>query len=366
MNNYYKASLLFTMTLALSFGFMHLFIPEHSFERLHIFMFNLCSGGTILLYYSESRDNPSYFTLAFFVLSMCYAILAYLNYYLPAIFVAAILFVLVERVRIQTFSFFPYQFFSKTAGVSKKFHHASLLCLSIGLIISILAICNHEYFLIIKSEKFQLDTFFLGFSFPLSLITLSVMFSLMDNTNDLQYKIISEIDFWAINLGVIIFFIFILLGSWILELIISIVLLIAVCSVLFLYVRYGHSHQTKAFLTSGIIFLVFTALTGIAYIVNYFTSVSIDKTVLLRFHTILSLYGWNLSGLAVICRYKDFPIQLHSNATIAIHWVTVALLAPLGYYYPVFSILAIISYAYFLYVMFFSKIATVGDSISTD
>ena len=356
MNNYYKACLLFTMTLALSFGFMHLFVPGHSFERLHIFMFNLCSGGTILLYYSENKENPSFFTLLFFALSLCYAILAFLNNYLPAILIAIILFVLVERVRIKTFSFFPYQFFSKTAGVSKKFHHASLLCLSIGLIISILAICNHEYFLLIQSEKFQLDTFFLGFSFPLSLITLSVMFSLMDNINDLQYKIISEIDFWAINLGVIIFFGFILLGSWILELIISIILLVAVCSVLFLYVKYGHIHQPKAFLTSGIIFLVFTALTGIAYIINYFMPISIDKTVILRFHTILSLYGWNLSGLAVICRYKDFPIQLHSKATVTIHWITVGLLAPLGYYYQLFSIIAIIAYAYFLYVMFFSKI----------
>ncbi|ETR67280.1 MAG: hypothetical protein OMM_11768, partial [Candidatus Magnetoglobus multicellularis str. Araruama] len=75
----------------------------------------------------------------------------------------------------------------------------------IGLIISILAICNHEYYGLIQSEKFQLDTFFLGFSFPLSLITLSVMFRLMDQTDNKLYKVLSEIDFWAINLGVIIF-----------------------------------------------------------------------------------------------------------------------------------------------------------------
>lgn len=354
--SYFKLTLLFSMTLALSFGFMHLFFPGNHFERLHIFLFNLCSGGTILLYFSEGHDEPSRFTMIFFALSLLYTLLVWVNFYLIAIIVALVMFGLVERVRIKQFSFFPFHFFSRTAGgVSRKFHHASLLCLSIGLIISILAICNHEYFLIIQSEKFQLDTFFLGFSFPLSLITLSVMFRLMDHTDTLLYRIISEIDFWAINLGVIIFFIFILMGSWILELLISIVLLIAVCSVLYLYVKYGLQHQPKAFLTSGIVFLVLTAVTGIAYILNYFTSVQVDKTFILRFHTILSLYGWNLSGLAVICRFKDFPIQLHSNGTIGLHWLTVALLAPLGYYYALFSILAVVAYAYFLKIMFFAQ-----------
>jgi hypothetical protein len=343
------------MSLALSFGFMHLFFPGNHFERLHIFLFNLCSGGTILLYFSEGYDDPSAFTLTFFGLSLLYALLVWLNFYLIAIIIAIAMFGLIERVRIQQFSFFPYQFFSRTAGVSRKFHHASLLCLSIGLIISILAICNHEYFRIIQSEKFQLDTFFLGFSFPLSLITLSVMFRLMDHTDTPMYKIISEIDFWAINLGVIIFFIFILMGSWVLELLISIVLLIAVCSVLFLYVNFGLHQQPKAFLTSGIVFLVLTAVTGIAYILDYFTSVQLDRTFILRFHTILSLYGWNLSGLAVICRFKDFPIQLHSKSTIALHWLTVAILAPLGYYYSLFSILAVFAYVYFLKIMFFAR-----------
>jgi hypothetical protein len=355
MNQYYKSGILVTMTLALSFGFMHLFFPQHNFERLHIFLFNLCSGGTILLYFSEGHDHPSIFTIIFYVLSVCYAFLAFINLYFPAIMIALVLFVLVERVRIKLFSFFPYQFFSGTIGVSKKFHHASLLCLSIGLIISILAICNKEYWILIQSEKFQLDTFFLGFSFPLSLITLSVMFSLMDNTEDHLYKILSEIDFWTINLGVIIFFIFILMGSWVLELFISVVLLAAVCSVLLVYVRYGRHFQPKAFLTSGIIFLIWTALTGIAYIVNYFSVFTIDQTLILRYHTILSLYGWNLSGLAVICRFKDFPIKLHSKRTIGLHWITVGILAPLGYYHSFFSVLAILAYAGFLSIMFFSK-----------
>jgi len=352
---YFKLTLLLSMTLALSFGFMHLFYPGNNFERLHIFLFNLCSGGTILLYFSEGHEEPSRFTMIFFGMSLLYALLVWCNFYFLAIIVAIVMFALVERVRIQQFSFFPFQFFSKTAGVSRKFHHAALLCLSIGLIISILAICNHEYFLIIQSEKFQLDTFFLGFSFPLSLITLSVMFRLMDHSDTPLYRILSEMDFWAINLGVIIFFIFILMGSWMLELFISIVLLVAVCSVLYLYVTHGLHHQPKAFLTSGIVFLVLTAITGIAYILDYFTSIHVDRTFILRLHTILSLYGWNLSGLAVICRFNDFPIQLQSRRTIALHWLTVAILAPLGYYYWIFSILAVVAYTFFLKTMFFAR-----------
>ncbi|ETR67281.1 MAG: hypothetical protein OMM_05215 [Candidatus Magnetoglobus multicellularis str. Araruama] len=143
------------------------------------------------------------------------------------------------------------------------------------------------------------------------------------------------------------------MGSWVLELLISIVLLIAVCSVLFLYIQYGQRHQPKAFLTSGIVFLVLTALTGIAYIIDYFTSIHMDRVFVLRVHTILSLYGWNLSGLAVICRFKDFPIQLHAKSTVLLHWLTVSILAPLGYYNPLFSIIAVAAYAYFLRIMFF-------------
>ncbi len=43
------------MTTALTCGFLHhLIAPEvMNFERLHIFLFNLCSGGTLLIYFTE-------------------------------------------------------------------------------------------------------------------------------------------------------------------------------------------------------------------------------------------------------------------------------------------------------------------------
>ncbi|MBF0103609.1 MAG: hypothetical protein HQK77_22140 [Desulfobacterales bacterium] len=360
MNNTLKFIFLAIMTIALMFGFLNLFFPHYHFERLHIFLFNLCSGGTIILYFSENKPVMSNLVIAFFILSFLYAIAAFLEYYAIAIVLALILFVLVERIRISCFSFFPIQFFQKHCSVSKKFHLASLLCLSIGLIISVIAICNQEYYTLINSPKLQLNTFFLGFSFPLSLITLSVMFALTQTDQDKKqsiesYFLLKQVIFWTINLGVILFFLFILLQSPMFELIISMVLFTAVSVVFFLYMRIGLERQQKAFLISGICFLLLTAITGIAYIISYFYSAEQEVKYLLRIHAIISLYGWNLSGLAVICRYRDFPIQLHSKTLILLHWITVIILACFADHSKILAIVGIGMYSLFLYLMFFSK-----------
>jgi hypothetical protein len=63
----------------------------------------------------------------------------------------------------------------------------------------------------------------------------------------------------------------------------------------------------------------------------------------------------NLSGLAVICRKDHFPIRLHSQSVIALHWLTAIALAPLGTCYPVFAILSMIAYAFILYIILFSE-----------
>lgn len=74
-----------------------------------------------------------------------------------------------------------------------------------------------------------------------------------------------------------------------------------------------------------------------------------------RLHVFASLYGWNLCGLAVICRFNDFPIKLHSSHVIAAHWLTALLLTPLGTFYPPFAFLAIIGYAFITITLFFSS-----------
>lgn len=344
------------MTGALSFGFLNLFIPGHNFERLHIFLFNLCSGGSIVLIYTEGRNTFSARSAAFFMLSICYAVTAFLHLYLYAISISIAMVLIVETIRVRKFSFFPRNFFSPSAGVAEKFHNASLLCLSSGLIISSLVICNHEYWRIVSSPKLTLDIFFLGFSFPVSLITMSLMFGFMQERRNSAVMFLKNAGFWSINLGVISFFLFILLGMVTAELVISCVLFITVMMIFMLYLRLGARLQSKAFLTSGIVFLIMTAVTGIAYIIMY-TVIPLPSggKLLLRLHALISLYGWNLNGLAVISRYHDFPIRLNSGRIVILHWIIVLVLAPLGFYYEGFAIAAMAAYAIFLYLILFTR-----------
>jgi hypothetical protein len=124
-----------------------------------------------------------------------------------------------------------------------------------------------------------------------------------------------------------------------------------------MYNDLGVRVQQKNFLTSGMFFLWYTAITGIVYIAFEFSPAynSQHLKYLLRMHSFASLYGWNLSGLAVICRKDDFPIRLHSNVIIAVHWITAIVLAPLGTYFKSFAGAALIGYAFILYMILFSQ-----------
>jgi hypothetical protein len=88
-------------------------------------------------------------------------------------------------------------------------------------------------------------------------------------------------------------------------------------------------------------------------------------------HAFTALYGWNLSGLAVISRHGDFPIQLHSQKVILLHWLTVFILCPLGYFYPAAAILAVLCYGRLLFILFFnegqvdSQVVTAEDKVLT-
>lgn len=352
------------MTTALTCGFLHHLVPpgELNFERLHIFLFNLVSGGTLLLYFTQGRTYPGKRVIFFMVLSMAFAIFAFLELYIPTLIIPLLLCAIVDSVRVAHFgSCIPIDLFKRTEPTSRKFHQASLLCLTLGLLISSIAILNGEFGHWFELEKFTLDTFFLGFSFPISLISMSVIFDLMKNngkTNGESHaaKSYKELSFWFINLGVIIFFLFILANWFIPQVLIALLLFFTVLLILFLYIRFGIQIQQKAFLTSGIIFLVLTSISGIIYILlafseNYDPQQSLP---LLRIHAFTALYGWNLSGLAVISRHKDFPIRLHSHKVIFLHWLTVLILCPLGYFYPLPAILAVICYAWLLSILLFN------------
>lgn len=347
------------MTIALACGFMHHLVdPEtFNFERLHIFLFNLCSGGTLLIYFTEKKSHLSFRGRLFFALSLCFALSAFFKWYGITLIIPLLLALIVETVRVQHFgSIAPKALISLQENVSRKFHQAALLCLSLGLIISSPVILNEVYTQWIVIEKLKLDTFFLGFSFPLSLISMSVIFGLMKKEHILVISSLKESAFWTINVGVIVFFIFILANLFVPQVAISITLFLSVVLVLYLYWHEGIRLQQKAFLTSGILFLLFTSITGILYIFLIFSdNYDPAKTVpLLRLHAFTALYGWNLSGLAVISRHGDFPIKLHSKKVLVLHWVTVAIFCPLGFFYPFFAIAAVIAYFWLLQQLLFN------------
>jgi hypothetical protein len=282
--------------------------------------------------------------------------MAFFEYYIPAMIISLVLAGIVESVRIRAFSFFPSGFFNIKEPVNKKFHQAALLCLSIGLVVSCAVILNNKYIHIIELQKLKLDTFFLGFSFPVSLITMSVIFSMMKDNSGPVIKGLKEFGFWSINLGVIIFFLFIIFEKLVPQVYVTLILFLTVIIISGLYQRLGDSLQQKAFLISGLGFLLVTAVTGIIYILFEFLPGYTSENLkwLLRLHSFAALYGWNLCGLAVICRYNDFPIKLHSGKLIFFHWFVVLILAPLGNYYKIFAIPAVAGYIVVLYYIFFS------------
>jgi hypothetical protein len=227
----------------------------------------------------------------------------------------------------------------------------------LGLSFSSPVILNSVYLQWFAIEKLKLDTFFLGFSFPISLISMSVIFTLMKREAVRLTALLKEAAFWIINLGVIVFFGFILAGLFASQVAIATLLFLTVGLILYLYWYEGMPLQQKAFLTSGILFLLITSITGIAYILLSFSSYYTPEhsVPLLRLHAFTALYGWNLSGLAVISRHGDFPLKLHSRPVILLHWLTVLVLCPLGYFFPWVAILAVLAYGGLLIRLFFNK-----------
>lgn len=348
MNIRLRASFFFLVVTALAFGFFHHIVPQGAkpdFLRLHIFWFNLLSGGSIILYRALGRFTRVH--LAFFCVSLLFSLFAAYDLYLGSIACALVLSGLMESVRIRRFSLFPLNFFTR-APVSEKFMQASLLCLSIGLALSALAMANEGFGHWFSSEKFNLNTFFLGFSFPVSLVTLSLIMEGMQKPSPLQ-RILQNAVFWVLNLGVITFFLFILAGAKAMEIAVSCLLTAGIFCALHLHRKLCPPGQRKALLSSGVFFLLATAASGIIYIVyEFFPESGFPDEFAMRFHAYVSLFGWNLSGLITIIRIKDFPLLLSRAWLISCHWAAVALLCPLGFLFPSSAPAAVALFALFL------------------
>jgi len=352
--------LLVILTTALTSGFMHLLVPREvlNFERLHIFLFNLCGGGTALIYFTEDYPSLSRQAGLFLFFSLVFSFCAFMKWHAPTVVLPLVLTVIVERVRVAHFgSVVPLGLLSKKESVPRKFHQAALFCLSMGLVQASLVVLNNVYLRWMTLGKLQLDTFSLAFSFPVSLISMSVIFALMKEEGSPLLIVLREAAFWIINLGAIAFFVFMIDNRFLPQVIIAAILFLTVGMIFDLYRHRGIHLQQKTFLSSGILFLLVSSITGIIYILLAFSKNYNPQYTFcfLHLHAFAALYGWNLSGLAVIIRRRDFPISLHSQRVILFHWLIVMILCPLGYYYSLFAVLAVVAYIRLLHILFFNN-----------
>lgn len=315
-------------------------------------------GGTILLYFTQDRQRITWQVLVFLIGSLAFSITAFLNLYLLASILCLVLALVVETVRVGKFSLFPIEFFENSVPLSDKFHQAAILCLSLGLLICAGVMIDTQYIHLINNPYLILDDFFLGFSFPISLATFAVIFSMTRDLRRPLLPLLGVASFWIVTVGVIIFFVLIILAIWIAEFITSAVLLFDVLLLYYLF-RVGTwgGAEDRGFLTSGMVFLITTGITGVLLVL---WSVLAPKDLhgrnfLLQTHAYLSLYGWNLVGLTAIIHLIDFPSRLNQLSIILLHWIIVALLAPLGSEFPILAILAIALFAFLTRLLLFSQ-----------
>ena len=341
--------ILAVMVAAFFFGFADQ-VSNRNFERLHIFLFNLCSGGFVILYHTENTAQPSPRTYGFLVLGLFYAVFAFFELYLPAAVISVILAFVVESIRMQKFPFVPLDLFSARTPIIDKFHHTSILCLSISLVIAAFVVVTNDALHWIANKNLTLNLFFLGYSFPLSLMSMSVMFSFIDETRSLILQRVQHFFFWFVTLGVVVFFVFILKEMVSAKFIIATALFVVVAMMLVFFIRYGRAVQQKHFLLSGMCFLLFTGITGVFYIIlaQFHDPYQTWGRLLLNSHAYLALYGWSLSGMLVLIRWNDFPLQVNSLRVIGLHWITLSVLAPLGKTNLVAALLTISLFLYFL------------------
>lgn len=372
MTTSFKVLLWCLITTGFIFGYAGLVLPDQTailetprpdtfqFQRLHIFLVNLVSGGTVLLYFTQKQQFSLRLKL-YLVGSIGFSLAAFFNVYPLAIGIAVALALVVESIRVEQFSLWPLDFFSSATRVTRKFHHAAVLCLSLGLLISAGVMLENNYLHLIRSSHLVLDDFFLGFSFPLSLITFSIMFSLASSDSRQWVTIARQSSFWIVTVGVIVFFVFIILNSVLFEFLAANILLLDVFLIFFLFKLDLQSlGEPEEFLISGMLFLVLTGVTGLMLVLwNAFRPNDVTGwDLLLQIHAYLSLYGWNLAGLTVMIHYHEFPLRLHSLDVILLHWITVVLVAPAADRYPVMAIIAIPIFAFLIGLILF----TPGDT----
>ncbi len=341
------------MAISFFIGFLHPFLSSDNLNvhRLHVFLFNLCAGGVLLLRYSIAPGQsimPSFF----FIISIIFTISAALSRYPFAIASAFACAVIVERVRFERFPLFPVDFFRRDVPVSVKFHHAALLCLSIALLASAFSMIARMRGIPLP-PKMTIDIFFLGFSFPVSLITMSLLFLNISNTREGSESFSRQFVFWAVNLGVIIFFVCILAGWAYPQIIIAALLFLPVGIMFWSFIKWYNRDSSFQMFFSGMMFFLISAISGLAYIVvkySYFGSSSHLQKYLLELHRYVSLYGWNQAGMLLLLQKTGFRIPRLNLASLICHWLAVVIFAPCAFFCRICGLIASILYAAFFVI----------------
>ncbi|MCX7679672.1 MAG: hypothetical protein N2316_10695 [Spirochaetes bacterium] len=332
----------------------HIKIDQLNIQRIHVFLFNLCTGCTILLLHL--KEIKKHWVVIFLLFSILFSVSAAINFFFVAICSALILTAIVEFARVKSYSFFPSNFFSLKIPVSIKFHHAALLCLSFALPLSAFSMFAHLWKIHLP-PKMTVDIFFLGFSFPVSLMVMSVLFANMKDVEGIVELLIRNFIFWIVNVGVIVFFIFILAENEILQVAIALLLMVSVVMVFICYYKHALREKQFYFLFSSVFFLLLSALSGVLYVTikslfeNYH---GLGIRYILSLHRYVSLYGWNQAGIIVLLwdnkKYVS-PIS-NSKAMIALHWLAVAVFAPCALFHWAFAAMAVVLYVSFLIIVY--------------
>ena len=345
----YRVVLVATLMLALGFGFLHHLVPGHAraFARLHIFLFNLVCGGALALHLAQRRTEPSREAKLYFVLGAAYAACGALGSYALTLALSAPLLGVVESVRSRRFASTPWGLLRARTGIADRFTHASLLCLSLGIVVADLVILNQQRWHLVTSDKLTLDVFFLGYSFPVSLATMAVLFDhLRAGGADTRWRgraeaarstraagggrrnATPEMTFWGVNLGVMVFFVLIVLHWLLAEIAIATALFLLVSWLAVVFWRRSPPSPARAWLGSGLGFLVCTGVTGVLYLLR--DTLALPGRFVLGQHAFVSLWGWNLVGLVTIARGRRPARGASQPWLLGWHWLTVLVLAPLG------------------------------------
>ncbi len=359
MSKAIKLLLFVTIIGAVCSGFIRSFVGDDStlnFAALHVFLFNLATGGLLIITCFAEKKSLQARSVVFYLSALAFTAGAFLELYPLCILSALLLAGIVESVRWKQFEWFPFDFF-RAVPVSRKFRQAALLCLSSGLVICAATLLNNNYLELVSFEKLSLHVFFLGFSFPISLSTFSLLFERIEASENPPSRALPEFCFWALNLGVIFFFIFIITELYAGQMLMSFTLFTTVVLTLRMHLKHPRTDQAGILLISALGFLILGSVTGIIYIIVLWTTPDYTPGIILNLHSAATVFGWNMVWLMLTARKDEYPIRINLKLLIGIHWGFV-ILVPFARQTPLIAIPAVVLLVLFLAMMLFRKSTT--------